>query len=59
MGVLPNEFMTIEEYLDFDHDSEERWEYFRGQIFCMSGGSPEHSLLSSRVGRLLGNQLDG
>lgn len=49
--------MTIEEYLDFDRDSDERWEYFRGQIYCMSGGSPEHSLLSSRVGFLLNRGL--
>lgn len=50
--------MTLEEYLEFDANSEGRFEYFDGKVFEMSGGSPEHSRLSNRVGRLLGNQLD-
>ncbi|MGI8788957.1 MAG: Uma2 family endonuclease [Pyrinomonadaceae bacterium] len=50
--------MTLEEYLEFDYNAEGRYEYFDGEVFEMSGGSPEHSLLGNRVGRLLGNKLD-
>lgn len=50
--------MTLEEYLEFDHQAEGRFEYFNGEVFEMGGGSPEHSLLANRVGRLLGNQID-
>lgn len=56
LNLIPQ--MTLEEYLEFDYNAEGRYEYFDGGIFEMSGGSPEHSLLSSRTSRLLGNQLD-
>ncbi len=57
MTAVPQEKMSLEEYLEFDSKSEGRFEYFDGETFEMSGGSPEHSLLSSQIGRLLGNQL--
>ena len=50
--------MTLEEYLEFDYNAEGRYEYFNGEGFEMSGGSPEHSLLGNRVGRLLGNKIE-
>lgn len=49
--------MTLEEYLEFDYNAEGRYEYFNGEIFEMSGGSPEHSLLGNRVGFLLQREL--
>jgi len=50
--------MTLEEYLEFDYNAEGRYEYFDGEVIEMSGGSPEHSLLGNRIGRLLGNQIE-
>lgn len=58
MTAVPATKMTLEEYLNFDFQAEGRYEYFDGEVFEMSGGSPEHSLLANRIGRLLGNQLD-
>jgi len=49
--------MTLEEYLEFDYNAEGRYEYFDGEVFEMSGGSPEHSLLGNRVGFLLQREL--
>ncbi|MGI8469487.1 MAG: Uma2 family endonuclease [Pyrinomonadaceae bacterium] len=59
MSAIPitSRQMTLEEYLEFDYNAEGRYEYFDGEVFEMSGGSPEHSLLGSQIGRLLGNQL--
>ena len=45
--------MTLEEYLEFDYNAEGRYEYFDGEVFEMSGGSPEHSLLGNQLGFLL------
>jgi Uma2 family endonuclease len=50
--------MTLEEYLEFDYNSEGRFEYVNGDVIEMSGGSPEHSRLAHRVGRLLGNAIE-
>jgi Uma2 family endonuclease len=59
MSAIPisSKQMTLEEYLEFDYNAEGRYEYFYGEVFEMSGGSPEHSLLGSRIGYLLGNKL--
>ncbi|MEO6589926.1 MAG: Uma2 family endonuclease, partial [Pyrinomonadaceae bacterium] len=60
MSAIPisNQQMTLEEYLEFDYNAEGRYEYFYGEVFERSGGSPEHSLLGNRVGRLLGNKIE-
>ncbi|CAN5816499.1 Uma2 family endonuclease [soil metagenome] len=60
MSAIPvsSQQMTLEEYLEFDYNAEGRYEYFYGEVFEMSGGSPEHSLLGNRVGRLLGNKIE-
>ena len=56
--LISSQKMTLEEYLEFDYNAEGRYEYFDGEVIEMSGGSPEHSLLGNRVGRLLGNQIE-
>lgn len=60
MSAIPitSQQMTLEEYLEFDANAEGRYEYFDGEVFEMGGGSPEHSLLGNRMGRLLGNKLE-
>ena len=57
MSAIPVTNMSLEEYLEFDANAEGRFEYYDGEVFEMSGGSPEHALLGSQIGRLLGNQL--
>lgn len=49
--------MTPTEYLAFERSSNEKHEYVNGEIFAMSGGTREHSLLSTSVARELGNAL--
>ncbi len=59
MSAIPitSQQMTLEEYLEFDYNAEGRQEYFDGEVIEMSGGGPEHSLLGSKIGYLLGNSL--
>jgi Uma2 family endonuclease len=40
---------TVEEYLDFERKSEERHEYFDGEIFAMSGASEQHILITGNT----------
>lgn len=42
MSAIPKTKMTLEEYLEFDRNSEERYEYFDGEIFNMSGAKRNH-----------------
>lgn len=49
MVAVPKERLTIEEYIEFDKNSEERWEYFNGSIISMSGGTLVHNQISANV----------
>jgi Uma2 family endonuclease len=50
--------MTFEEYLAFERDSDQKHELVGGEIYAMSGGSREHSLLATNFARELGNALE-
>lgn len=49
MSALSKHKMTIEEYIEFDKNSMERYEYFDGEVFAMAGGSPEHARISGNT----------
>src|SRR5438093_631487 len=46
MVAVPKERFTIEEYIEFDKNSDERLEYFDGSIVSMSGGTLAHNQIS-------------
>ena len=48
---------TEDEYFEFERCSLGRWEYVNGEIRAMSGGTANHSTISSNVIRVLGNAL--
>lgn len=52
-------FYTLQEYYSLVKESDERYEYWNGEIFCMSGGSKEHAFIATNIARRLGNQLEG
>ena len=51
--------LTIEEYLDFEESSEEKHEYFQGEVFAMAGAGDPHNEIFSNLFLELGNQLKG
>ena len=50
---------TLEEYLELDKNSEERYEYFDGEVFAMAGGSPSHARAGGNVYFLFQLKLRG
>ncbi len=48
---------TVEEYLAFERASEEKHEYYAGEIFAMSGASRRHNLIVMNTGTTLNSQL--
>lgn len=50
---------TIEEYLDFERQAEERHEYLDGEIRTMAGESVEHSAICFNLATIVGAQLRG
>ena len=48
---------TEDEYFEFERRNLGRWEYVNGEIRAMSGGTANHSTISSNIVRVLGNAL--
>jgi len=54
---LKQQYLSIEEYLAFEEISEVKHEYENGQIFAMSGGTPNHAFIGSSTVSALRNAL--
>lgn len=39
----------LDEYLELDHASEERWEYVDGEAFAMASATPEHNIVKRNI----------
>lgn len=50
---------TVEEYLAFERESPEKHEYYRGEIFAMSGASLPHNRIQMNFIRKVGNFIEG
>lgn len=48
---------TVEEYIEMLKNSEERFEYFDGEIFSMTAGKVAHSGIAGNIIREIGNLL--
>lgn len=59
MTALPKQTYTLEEYLELDARSEERLEYWDGEIFSMSGVSEQHDLIETNLVYRLKGHLEG
>lgn len=59
MAQAAHHRFTFEEYLRLEEESGTRHEFAGGQVFAMSGGTPEHAGITANVTRLLGNFLEG
>jgi len=51
--------LTIEEYLEFENASEEKHEYYQGEIFAMSGAKLNHNRIVMNTLFALRNKLTG
>jgi Uma2 family endonuclease len=57
MAANPERRYTLEEYLELDRTSEERLEFWDGEVFCMSGASEWHYEIEGNVFAFLKSQL--
>jgi len=59
MSAKPKHYYTLEEYFALEKVGDARYEYWNGDIVCMSGGSPEHGQIASNIHGELHGQLKG
>ncbi len=57
MSAIPKTKLTPAEYLKFERKSEERHEYFNGEIFAMSGARRNHNIIAWNIGGELRQKL--
>jgi Uma2 family endonuclease len=49
MSAQPHHLMTPEEYLVFEEQSEEKHEYYGGNLVALAGGNRIHSIICSNI----------
>jgi len=59
MSVQSKPYVTPKEYLERERATEEKHEYFQGEVFAMVGASFAHVTVASNVVISLGSQLRG
>ena len=57
--AFPHHYYSLDEYFALEKTSDARFEYWAGEIVCMSGGSQRHYRISSNVVVALQLQLRG
>ena len=57
--AVPRALMTEAEYLAFERRSDEKHEFYHGEIFAMAGASREHNLIAGNFFGELRSQLKG
>jgi Uma2 family endonuclease len=57
MSTQPKTFLTPEEYLEYERQSDVKHEYFKGEMFAMAGGSSWHGVIINNVGGELRQRL--
>lgn len=50
MSALPKRKYTLAEYFEIERNSEEKYEYFDGNIWSMAGASPAHERVVVNIG---------
>lgn len=53
----PNPFYTVEQYLEIDRETEERYEYLDGEIWLMAGESGAHGDICMSLSLIIGSQI--
>jgi Uma2 family endonuclease len=53
MTQLAEKYYSYEEYLALEEEATEKHEYYQGEIFVMSGGTPVHSEIAMNTGGAL------
>lgn len=59
MVAHPKRRYTLEEYFELERKSEERFEFWDGEVYCMSGVSHEHDQIESNLNFYLRAKLAG
>ena len=46
-------YYSVEEYFELEQNSEQRHEYYNGEIFAMAGATLNHNRLIRKIGSMM------
>src|ERR1700712_5439076 len=58
LAYKKNRYISPEQYLEIDANSEKKVEYTDGEVFVMQGASANHNRIVGKIYRRVGNQLE-
>jgi len=59
MSAVPEQYLTIDDYIALEESSGVKHEFLDGAAFAMTGASPAHNLMTFNVASILRPQLRG
>lgn len=59
LALYGKKIFSIEEYLEYENSSPEKHEYYKGEIFAMSGASKSHNIISANLSFAIRRRLNG
>ncbi len=57
MSTQPKQCYTLEEYFALELANNEKYEFWNGEVFCMSGASLAHNQIARNLGTTIDTQL--
>ena len=59
MSAIPKKVFTEAEYLEFERISEQKHEFYNGELFAMAGASRQHNIVKENLSIEIGSRLKG
>jgi Uma2 family endonuclease len=59
LSTFANRFLSPEEYLEIERQAEDKNEYYKGEMFAMSGASRRHDRIATQLTFLIAQHLRG
>ncbi|MGB3558629.1 MAG: Uma2 family endonuclease [Geitlerinemataceae cyanobacterium] len=59
IAQLKTQYMTPQEYLEWEEQQPLKYEYMEGEVFAMTGGTLPHASIALNLGSVLKNHLRG
>jgi Uma2 family endonuclease len=59
MVAQRDDWLSIEDFLALDRESlDQKYEYMKGHMYALAGGSTNHSIITSHANRIIGNHIE-
>ena len=58
MDNLARKLISVPEYLEIERTSEEKHEYYKGELFSMAGGKRVHAVIAGNILTKINNQIE-